>query len=71
MSRPRRAKRRVPVRHTLSPHARVSLSAAWSLEFVHDVLYDGCKFLTLIVLDEGNGQAPIDWAKDGDIAMQC
>jgi transposase InsO family protein len=31
-----------------------TLNAVWSLDFVHDALYDGRRFRTLNVLDDGN-----------------
>lgn len=54
---PRRTKRRVPVRSPLPLDAPAQLNAVWSLDFVHDTLYDGRRFRTLNVLDDGNRQA--------------
>ena len=54
---PRRTKRRVPTRTPLPLDAPRHLNAVWSLDFVHDALYDGRRFRTLNVLDDGNRQA--------------
>ena len=54
---PRRTKRRVPTRTPLPLGAPNQLNAVWSLDFVHDTLYDGRRFRTLNVLDDGNRQA--------------
>jgi putative transposase len=54
---PRRTKRRVPTRTPLPLGAPSQLNAVWSLDFVHDTLYDGRRFRTLNVLDDGNRQA--------------
>ena len=51
---PRRTKRRVPVRAPLSLDAPEALNVVWSLDFMHDALYDGRRFRTLNVLDDGN-----------------
>jgi putative transposase len=54
---PRRTKRRMPTRTPLPLGAPNQLNAVWSLDFVHDTLYDGRRFRTLNVLDDGNRQA--------------
>jgi putative transposase len=51
---PRRTKRRVPMRDPLPLDAPDALNVVWSLDFVHDALYDGRRFRTLNVLDDGN-----------------
>ena len=51
---PRRTKRRVPMRTPLPLDAPEALNVVWSLDFVHDALYDGRRFRTLNVLDDGN-----------------
>jgi putative transposase len=51
---PGRTKRRVPMREPLSLRAPSALNIVWSLDFVHDALYDGRRFRTLNVLDDGN-----------------
>lgn len=54
LNRPRRAKRRVP-RRVLQPLlAPAALNATWAVDFMSDTLYDGRRFRTLNVLDEGN-----------------
>jgi len=53
---PRRTKRRVPTRTPLPLDTPEHLNAVWSLDFVHDMLYDGRRFRTLNVLDDGNRQ---------------
>ena len=51
---PRRARRRVPqrVQHPLAAPAQ--LNHTWALDFMTDTLYDGRRFRTLNILDEGN-----------------
>ncbi len=51
---PRRTKRRVPARDPLPLDAPEALNVVWSLDFMHDALYDGRRFRTLNVLDDGN-----------------
>jgi putative transposase len=51
---PRRTKRRLPTREPLPLEAPSELNAIWSLDFMHDALYDGRRFRTLNVLDDGN-----------------
>lgn len=54
---PRRTRRRLPTR-TLAPmDAPAALNRTWALDFMHDMLYDGRRFRTLNVLDEGNREA--------------
>jgi putative transposase len=54
---PRRTKRRLPNRHPLPLETPSELNRIWSLDFMHDALYDGRRFRTLNVLDDGNRQA--------------
>jgi len=54
---PRRTRRRVPMREPLPLDAPEALNVVWSLDFVHDALYDGRRFRTLNVLDDGNREA--------------
>jgi len=54
---PRRTKRRLPTRQPLPLEAPSELNRIWSLDFMHDTLYDGRRFRTLNVLDDGNRQA--------------
>jgi putative transposase len=51
---PRRRRRRVPrrVQHPLAAPAR--LNHVWALDFMTDTLYDGRRYRTLNVLDEGD-----------------
>jgi putative transposase len=51
---PRRTKRRVPTRVRQPLDAPPVLNTTWALDFMHDALYDGRRFRTLNVLDEGN-----------------
>ena len=51
---PRRTKRRVPARARQPLDAPPVLNTTWALDFMHDALYDGRRFRTLNVLDEGN-----------------
>ena len=51
---PRRTKRRVPTRLRQPLVAPPVLNGIWALDFMHDALYDGRRFRTLNVLDEGN-----------------
>ena len=54
---PRRTRRRVPTRvqHPLAAPAR--LNHVWALDFMSDTLYEGRRFRTLNILDEGNREA--------------
>jgi putative transposase len=54
---PRRTKRRLPTRQPLALEAPSELNRVWSLDFMHDTLYDSRRFRTLNVLDDGNRQA--------------
>ena len=54
---PRRTKRRLPGRDPLPLDAPESLNQVWSVDFVHDALYDGRKFRSLNVIDDGNREA--------------
>jgi putative transposase len=54
---PRRTKRRVPTRTPLPLEAPAALNQVWSLDFMHDALYDGRTFRTFNVLDDGNREA--------------
>jgi putative transposase len=56
---PRRTKRRVPMRDPLPLDAPDALNVVWSLDFVHDALYDGRRFRTLNVLDDGNREGSV------------
>ena len=46
-----------PPRHPLPLEAPNGINAVWSLDFMHDTLYDGRRFRTLNVLDDGNREA--------------
>ncbi len=54
---PRRTKRRLPKRVQQPMEAIPMLNVTWALDFMHDMLYDGRRFRTLNVLDEGNREA--------------
>jgi putative transposase len=54
---PRRTKRRVPPRNPLPLAAPSALNHVWSVDFMHDALYDGRRFRTLNVVDDANRQA--------------
>jgi putative transposase len=51
---PRRTKRRVPKRARYPLAAPASLNHTWAIDFMTDTLYDGRRFRTLNVIDEGN-----------------
>jgi putative transposase len=51
---PRRTKRRIASRDPLPLEAPSELNRIWSLDFMHDALYDGRRFRTLNVIDIGN-----------------
>ena len=51
---PRRTKRRVPPRDRHPLAAPAVLNGMWALDFMSDMLYNGTRFRTLNVLDEGN-----------------
>jgi putative transposase len=54
---PRRTKRRLAARDPLPLEAPNALNRIWSLDFMHDALYDSRRFRTLNVLDDGNREA--------------
>ena len=54
---PRRTKRRLPTRQPLPLDAPAELNRIWSLDFMHDTLYDGRRFRTFNVLDDSNREA--------------
>jgi len=53
----RKTKRRVPARERQSLEVPAIPNAVWSLDFVHDTLYNGRRFRTLNVMDEGVREA--------------
>ena len=54
---PRRVKRRLPARVRQPLAAPAVANAVWALDFMSDCLYDGRRFRTLNVLDEGVREA--------------
>ncbi len=54
---PRRRKKRLLKRVQMPVEAPPILHHVWALDFMHDMLYDGQRFRTLNVLDEGNREA--------------
>ena len=50
----RRTTRRIPTRIRQPLDAPPVLNTTWALDFMHDALYDGRRFRTRTVLDEGN-----------------
>jgi putative transposase len=57
LNRPRRTKRRIPRRVVQPLLAPAALNRTWAIDFMSDTLYDGRRFRTLNVLDEGNREA--------------
>ena len=57
LNRPRRTKRRVPARVAQPLVAPATLNHTWAVDFMSDTLYDGRRFRTLNVIDEGNREA--------------
>jgi putative transposase len=51
---PRRTRRRVPRRPRHPLDAPPALNRTWAIDFMTDTLYDGRRFRTLNVIDEGN-----------------
>jgi hypothetical protein len=51
---PRRTKKRVPTRERQPLLAPATTNQIWALDFMHDTLYDGRRYRTLNVIDEGN-----------------
>lgn len=51
---PRRTRRRLPARVQYPLGAPAQLNKTWALDFMTDTLYDGRRFRTLNILDEGN-----------------
>ena len=49
----RRTKKRVPTRERVPLKVEPRPNAVWSLDFMHDTLYNGRRFRTLNVMDEG------------------
>lgn len=49
----RKTKKRIPTRDPLPMEAPAEPNVIWSLDFMHDTLYNGRRFRTLNVLDEG------------------
>ena len=54
---PRRAKRRLPHRVQQPMEVAARANAEWSMDFMADTLYQGCRFRTLNILDEGVREA--------------
>ncbi len=54
---PRRAKKRLPARVKQPLDAPPVADSQWSMDFMHDTLYDGRSFRTLNVFDEGTREA--------------
>jgi transposase InsO family protein len=54
---PRRTKRRLPARLRQPLTVAAAVNQVWSLDFMSDCLYDGRRFRTLNVLDEGVREA--------------
>lgn len=53
----RKAKRRTFTRERQPLEAPQGLNRIWSMDFMHDAMYDGRTFRTLNVIDEGNREA--------------
>ena len=53
----RRTKKRVPTRERAPLEVAPRPNAVWSLDFMHDTLYNGRRFRTLNVMDEGVREA--------------
>jgi putative transposase len=54
---PRRTKKRLPVRERQPLNAPAAVNAVWSMDFMSDVLYNGRRFRTSNVLDDGVREA--------------
>jgi putative transposase len=54
---PRRTKHRLPLRPVQTLVVPAAVNAVWALDFMSDSLYDGRRFRTLNVLDEGVREA--------------
>ncbi|WP_051049247.1 hypothetical protein [Ideonella sp. B508-1] len=54
---PRRTKRRIPKREPEPLAAGSLVNQGWTLDLMHDVLYDGCRFRTLNVINEADLEA--------------
>ena len=54
---PKNTKRRLPDRAPVPMIADKLVNEGWTLNFMHDVLYDGRRFGTLKVIDEANREA--------------
>ena len=54
---PRRTRKRVPKRVLRPLIAPAGLNESWAIDFMTDTLYDGRRFRTVNVIDEGNREA--------------
>lgn len=54
---PRRTRKRVPKRVLRPLVAPAGLNESWAIDFMTDTLYDGRRFRTVNVIDEGNREA--------------
>ena len=54
---PRRTRKRVPARVLRPLVAPAGLNESWAIDFMTDTLYDGRRFRTVNVIDEGNREA--------------
>ena len=54
---PRRTRRRIPKRIRQPLVAPPGLNESWAIDFMTDTLYDGRRFRTVNVIDEGNREA--------------
>jgi len=57
LSLPRRTKKRLPLRIRQPLTVPAAVNAVWSVDFMSDCLYDGRRFRTLNVIDEGVREA--------------
>jgi putative transposase len=54
---PRRTRKRIPKRIRQPLVAPPGLNQSWAIDFMSDTLYDGRRFRTVTVIDEGNREA--------------
>ena len=57
LNQPRRTRRRIPKRVLQPLVAPTGLNESWAIDFMTDTLYDGRRFRTVNVIDEGNREA--------------
>jgi putative transposase len=53
----RNGKKRLPNRHREPLAVPLSANDSWSMDFMSDSLYSGCRFITFNIIDDFNGES--------------